>query len=207
MENHSLEDMRSVWQETFPPGMEALDDSPGWQDVLARLQQYERRVFRINLVKTVASVTILLLAGGIVIPGHADSWLVLGGLGWIVLNALVFLALYWRWQFQVHTMPLHWNTMEFIQIARNGLMRERKLFRRFMPLFGLAMIIGLQVIYLGILQGYPLPSRILSHVVSVLALLAALAGGLRFRQRRFQREMQPLLDQLDLLKTSWQENG
>jgi hypothetical protein len=207
MDNLFLEEMRSVWQESSPPGTEPSDDSPNWQDLLAGLRRYERQVLRVNVAKTIGGVVTLLLAGGILLPGHIDSWLVLGGLSWVALSTLSFIIVYWRWQFRVGTLPLDRSALELIRLARHGLMRERTLFWRFMPLFGLAMIVGLQVVYLGILRNEPPTDRLLFHVLSALTLLAVLAGALRFRRRRFQREMQPLLDRLEQLEASWQENG
>lgn len=206
MRENTWEDLRFLWQQQVPPGCTDGGEATGWPGVLTGMRQYERRVFRINRIKTAAAGILLLMAGTILLPGRTGSWLVTGGLAWIAVSMTVFLILYWRWQFRVDTLPLERSTLELIRMAQHALSRERTLFWRGMPLLGVALIAGLQLIYLDLLREEPLPDRLLWHGTSVLALLTALAGGLRFRQKRFQREMQPLLNRLQLLEKSFMEN-
>jgi hypothetical protein len=206
MDITALDDMRAAWQEQRPAGLAAWERPDAWEDLLTGLRGYEHRVLGINTVKMIAGAILLLFTMGVLLPKYASSRLVIGGASWIAVSFTVFAVMYWRRQFRARSLAFERSTFDLIQSARQGLERERSFFRRFMPLLGLILISGLQIVYLDLLRDDPWPTRLLLHGVSVVALAAALAGGLRFRERRFKREMQPLLDQLDSLALSLQED-
>lgn len=195
------DEMKSIWQENADKPASPQD----WQSMLAGLRKYEKQVSRVNRGKTGAAIAVLLLACAALIPKHLHSWMVLAGLGWIALSLCLFLVLNRRWQFRTDALPLDRSSLELIGVARKALERERALFLRALPLLCFSVVVGLQLISLGVLRNAPVPDRILLHAVSVLAVAAVLIGGLRFRSRRFRREMQPLLDQLVAFETTWRE--
>jgi hypothetical protein len=186
------EEAKSVWQR-------CADEAAGprdWQTMLGGLREYETRVSRINRGKSWTALTILLLAFASLLPGHLHSWMVPAGLAWIGLSVSLFIVLHRRWQFRAEALPLDRNTLELIGFVREALHRERRLFFRALPLLCASIVAGLQLISLDVLRTAPVPDRVVLHTASVLAVAAVLAGGLRFRSRRFKREMKPLLDRL-----------
>lgn len=197
MELTALDDMRVTWQQQSPPGIEEWEARHDWHHLFSGLRHYERRVLTINRVKLFVALVLLAAVVTVLLPRHLSSPLVLCGLGWMIASFCAFAVLYWRRQFRASTLPLDHSSLELITAAREGLERERAFFRRSMPLFGLALIVGLQILYLGQLHDVPWPTRLLFHVISIVGLAAALVAGLRFREWRFSREMQPLLDRLD----------
>jgi hypothetical protein len=157
--------------------------------LIGEMARHQDRQLRITAAKTIA-VAVLLIPLCWIMARHLRSPLVVCGILWIVASVIAFMLAYWRRQFRVSRLDFSAPARDFAATAAARLKEQHRLFGAPSLVFLLCVIAGLNLTLLGVSAGLA-AHLIYSAEVAVFAWI-----GLRIRERRFQRESQPLIDRL-----------
>ena len=141
----------------------------------------------------------------ITLSKFALSFFAVSGICWILLSTIIFLTVYWKSQFSLTRLKLIDSSTDFLDNAIDSLDSQKKLFKVKFWIFGISLLIGLNILYLGILTGGSLSEKLILHIGMSLFLLAAIYGGIKIRKFRFKNEYQPLIDELLKMKKDFGE--
>ncbi|MCA9732703.1 MAG: hypothetical protein H6696_00185 [Deferribacteres bacterium] len=190
MEN--FENLKGLWQQQkFAVGEKNLQkDMP---QIMKKLHQFEKKNTRINFVKTVAISLILLLLGI-----HLDGFSAvpptsMAGFVWMICVTLVFIILYWKMQFQLDHLDMQLESGVFLRNASRLLEKQKWLFRWPFRFFVLAMLLGVNLTTISSTLNMVLWEKIALHSGSSFIILLAFFLGIKIRQIRFKKEIDPLL--------------
>jgi hypothetical protein len=176
--------------------MKELEELQGlWQQqhlLVGEMARYQQRQFGINTIKTVTVAALLALVYAIA-ARFLHEPLVLAGFLVMAVSIVTFLVMYWRKQFRIARLDFSAPSREFMNSAVALLLGERQVFRAPALVMALLVLVGMNVMLLGLHSGP------LLHVINSLEIVAACWFGLTVRKRRFQRENQPLVDRLSAI--------
>jgi hypothetical protein len=194
----NFKELQHLWQRR---GAAATDSPVDAASLFAgRLKSFEKKQLRINLVKTAALVLILVPFFSYLLLYKSASAAVMAGAGWILISTAAFMVLYWKKQFRYTSLDLNLPGSEFINSVLDKLNYHKKLFRIHFPLFGFSLLLGINIIYLGVFGQYDLSARLIYHFAGSFFVLAAVPLGIKIRKIKFNREYQPLIEELEAVK-------
>jgi len=107
------------------------------------------------------------------------------------------MTFYWKKQFRYSSLDFSLPGSELIESVLAKLNYQKKLFRIHFPLFSLSLIIGINIIYLGVFRQYGIADRLIYHLAGSAFILLAAPLGLKIRKMKFNKEYQPLIDELE----------
>lgn len=157
--------------------------------LIGEMARHQDRQLRINVAKTIA-VAVLLIPLCWIMARHLRSPLVVCGILWIVASVIAFMIAYWKRQFRVSRLDFAAPSREFIATAVARLKDQHRLFGAPFVVFVLCLVAGLNSTLAG------LSTRLAGHLIYTAEVAVCCWIGLRIRERRFQRESQPLIDRL-----------
>lgn len=164
--------------------------------VVKRLKAFEKLQIQINTIKIVAMMLVMGSFVWYLFRFSEPSKVVLLGLFWIVACLLIFIIIYWRKQFNANQLNFSLRTREFIDLAINKLNEQKKIFRSIFPLLVVSLIVGLNLIYLGVLNELSSGLRIVYHLIVSTILAGMIPIGFKIRNWKFKKENQPVIDDL-----------
>ncbi len=123
-----------------------------------KLKSFEKKQFRINLAKTIAVVAILANFTFLLQSHKTESLFLYVGLIWVLLSTVIFMIIYWRMQFKLSDLNLNDTTSNLINSAINKLNNQKKINTRFLPIYVLFLVVGINIVYLGIFDEFSLIS-------------------------------------------------
>ncbi len=192
-----LKDLQSLWQGHKLDTDLGIDANQLTHSFIAKMKQTEKKVFRLNLAKTVAiSLLITTLLLSISDMRAPFVWI---GMGVIVLSTLIMMTRYWQIQFKStnlnHDLPQNEFIEDTISQMKGAHMKFLKLFR----VFVFFLMIGINLLYLDLLQALEMPMRLLIHGIVTNFMLIVFLLGQFIRRKKFKRDFQPLIDDLEAL--------
>jgi hypothetical protein len=128
------------------------------------------------------------------------SILLIFGVSWVLFSSLLFMIFYWKKQFRLTGINYNLPTQIFLNSVIFTLDYQKKLFRIYFPLFALSLIFGLNIIYLDLMGQVSGLSRILYHTAASVIIGLATLLGLKIRKLKFQKEYQPLINELQTIQ-------
>ncbi len=194
--SNNFDELQNLWQ-TQRAGQFESETS---QDIVSLITEkhksFEKKQLRINLAKTFALILILVPFCSYLILYKSPSVFTYLGAGWILLSTVAFMVLYWKKQFRYSSLDLNQSGSEFIKTILNKLNYQKKLFRIHFPLLVFSLLIGINIIYLGMFSHYDITTRLVYHFAGSVFILIVSPLGLKIRKMRFNKEYQPLIDEL-----------
>jgi len=192
-----LKDLQSLWQGHKLDTDLGIDANQLTHSFIAKMKQTEKKVFRLNLAKTVAiSLLITTLLLSISDMRAPFVWI---GMGVIVLSTLIMMTRYWQIQFKStnlnHDLPQNEFIEDTISQMKGAHMKFLKLFR----VFVFFLMIGINLLYVDLLQALEMPMRLLIHGIVTNFMLIVFLLGQFIRRKKFKRDFQPLIDDLEAL--------
>lgn len=167
--------------------------------VISKLKSLQTRQDRINrlkllaisliLLSTVPSIFRLNLQGDVLIT-------VVAGFSIILVSLIVFFTYYLRNQLRVSKLPFGESTERFLDSAIQSLHKQNSIFRTPFLLFILGMLLGLNIMLLGMIDETEVYLRIQIHGSMSLFLLIAAFMGFRVRHYRTRQEVLPIIKEL-----------
>ncbi len=195
-----LDEMKKNWQNLKPAAKIKNDMKQSSEKVLSKLRKFENRQLRINLLKTsIVSMIFLYLIWSMIFETQVSTVKIIG-IAWLVISAVTFLTVYWKTQLKVDNLNANEKSLDFIDKVLDNFSEQKKLFSEKFRVFGIALIIGINILYLDLLKDLQLPLRLALHASASIVLIAAIFGGIKFRMLRFKREYDPLITELNDIK-------
>lgn len=192
-----LHELQSIWQGRKPDKDLKIDTNQVSDSIIAKIKQTEKKVDRLNRIKTViVSILILTLLWTLRDIRAPFVWV---GMGVIVLSTMIMMMKYWRIQFKSsnlnHDLPQNEFIEDTIMQMKGAHVKFVKLFR----VFVFFLMIGINLLYVDLLQVLEMPMRLLLHGIVTNFMLIVFALGLFIRRKKFKKEFQPLINELEAL--------
>ena len=192
-----LHELQAIWQGHKPDADINPDTDKITDSILGKIKQTEKKVFRINMAKTIlVSTLIITLLWSL---RNIQSLLVWMGMGIIAVSTLTMMIIYWRIQFKSsdlnHDLPQNEFIDDTISQMKGAHVKFVKLFR----VFVLLLIVGINLLYADLLKEMDMQTRLLFHGGVTVFLVIVFALGLIIRRKKFNREFHPLINELKSL--------
>ena len=200
-----IESLKKNWQNQKPASAIKYDFERITGDTLSRLKKFEKKQLRINLFKTIGIVLLFIyLIWAMLFATHV-SMIKITAIVWLVLSTAIFLRIYWKVQFKVNKLNVKGNSLDFIDDVIRNFTEQKNLFREKFWIFGIALIIGINILYLDFFSGVQLIARLGLHALVTVILALTIWGGIKFRMLRFKREYEPIINDLTKIKNDLTE--
>ena len=200
-----FDELKKNWQNQKPAAGKEVDLKKITDQSLSKLKKFEKKQFRINMFKTTGIVLIFIYLIWAMLFASAFSPVKLAAVAWLVISAAVFLRIYWKTQLRVNKLNVRSSSLDFIDDVLDNFSEQKKLFRERFWLFGLALIVGINLLDIDILKDLQIWPRIGLHAAVTVILAATIWGGIKFRMFRFKREYEPIVKELTNIKQDLSE--
>jgi len=195
-----LDDLKKNWQNQKPASNKRFDIEKVAIESLSKLKKFETKQFRINLFNTTGMVFILSYLIWAMLILTSFTIIKAAAVVWILTSVIIFLTIYWKIQFKVKNLNVNNNSLEFIDEVLENFSIQKKLFKEKFWIFGAALIIGTNILYLDLLKDVQTLERVGFHLLFSLIIAASIWGGIKFRMFRFKREYDPIIKELTKIK-------
>ncbi|NOZ47653.1 MAG: hypothetical protein GXO79_12860 [Chlorobi bacterium] len=199
----SILEIKSFWKKQAGNSFASAELNSFPDSVMNKIRKTERKVFILNVRKTIA-VTILL--SGFVwmfIYEHIQSLYSILGLSLIILSTLITMIVYWKMQFNISKLNFNLPQNEFIDKAILQMTKQKQQFVKLFSIFVIMLIIGINLLYIDLIGNEEFQIRLLYHLGISFFLLLTFFLGLRIRILIFKKEFQPLIDEMNKIKSSF----
>ena len=173
--------------------------------IVRRLKSFEKLQLRINTGKLIGIILIMGSFTWYLFHYSKPSFLVVVSLFWITACLAVFIIIYWRKQFQANQLNFSLQTNDFIDFTIDKINEQAKIFRTIFPFLVTTLIIGVNLLYLGILTDSSTGLRLIYHLLVSLVLVSFIPLGIKIRKWKFKKENQPVIDDLLNFKEEMKE--
>ncbi len=202
-----LDALKMNWQNQKSAADLKFDTGKMTAASLSKLKKFEKRILRINLIKTAGIVIAMALLIWVLLFASPASAFNVTAVSLLVISVIVFWTKYLKLQLSTARLNVKENSLDFIDDVLKNFSAQREFFRKDFKVFGAVLIVFINVLYLDLLNGMPLLERIGFHVVMTAVLLAVLFFGVKFRMRRFKNENEPIENELLKMKEDLKENA
>jgi uncharacterized membrane protein YecN with MAPEG domain len=194
-----MEEIIDIWQQAKTAG-DLTDHRYRADDLIPMIARLEKKQQKLVTFKTV-SVICLLLAILILLINRMDPGLfTLLGMGVFLLSTLSILVVLNHLRFRINEGERSLSTLKLAEITEQKINAERKIFTRYIPIFLLLALTGINLLYVDLIGDLEAHIRILAHLLLSGTMLAAAVLGLFIRIKRFRKQFLPLLDRIQEFK-------
>ena len=198
--------LKRNWQnQKLTPGKN-LDPEKITSDSLSKLKKFEKMQFRINMGKTTMIILMILFLVYTMLIATPLTALKLTAVSWIVFSVIYFLVVYWKMQLKVNKLNMQGNSLDFIDEVLKNFAIQRKFFKDKIWIFGAALVIGINILYLDVLKALTTIERLYFHLGFTVLMVLVLWLGIKFRMFRFRREYDPIINELTKIKEDLKDN-
>ena len=198
--------LKRNWQnQKLTPGKN-LDPEKITSDSLSKLKKFEKMQFRINMGKTTMIILMILFLVYTMLIATPLTALKLTAVCWIVFSVIYFLVVYWKMQLKVNKLNMQGNSLDFIDEVLKNFAIQRKFFKDKIWIFGAALVIGINILYLDVLKALTIIERLYFHLGFTVLMVLVLWLGIKFRMFRFRREYDPIINELTKIKEDLKDN-
>jgi hypothetical protein len=118
------------------------------------------------------------------------------GIIWVSVSAIIFMLYYWKIEFRISKHIITDSSTKFLNSVINDLGTNQKRFREKFWLYGISIIIGINIYYIDAINDFDLLKRLLTHIGMSALLLVSISYAIKNRERKFKKQYQPLIDEL-----------
>ena len=196
----NLQQLQNIWQGHQPEKDFDFDTNKISESILDKIKKTEQKVLRINVAKTI--IISILILNFIWIFNQLNlstifTWL---GVGFITISSMVTMIIYWRIQFRSSNLNHNLPQNKFVEDAIYQMKNQKNQFVKLFRWFVLFIIIGINLFYFDLLEDINLNLRLIYHFSITVFMVIMFLLGLKFREKKFKREFQPLIDELESTK-------
>ncbi|MFA8341512.1 MAG: hypothetical protein ACEPO8_00945 [Rhodothermaceae bacterium] len=191
--------VKKMWQTQTLEQLTDLNPDFVMEGVLARLSKFEKKQFRINVLKILA-VVIFILFLAVRVP---MSFFSISGLLLVVTGAVFFLTVYMQHQFKVSKLNLENDSLTLIDEAVEFLKRHLLVFKKYFWIFGLLLFLGINLIYFDVFRESEFSLRLIAHSVGSMMIVISYFGGMTIRKFRHKKEYIPVISELIEIKNDF----
>lgn len=192
-----IDELKNIWQNQKMDSQQEINQEKMFsENMLDKLKKFEKKQDKRTNFKTFGIIAILTAYLIVLIVTEKITFFLAAGFIIIGLSAGIFMYLYRKTQFKIEKLNLFSETKELISSAVAVLEEQKELYKGKFRIFFTGLILGLNVLYLDLLKDLASTERILMHVGMTIILLITMYFGLKLRKRIFNRDFQPLIDEL-----------
>lgn len=196
----NLNELQNIWQGHQPEREIDLNTDKISESVLEKIKKTENKVYRINIVKSIAvSMLSLSMVWFFRNQNIKSIWAWLG-ICVITIDILVMMILYWKIQFKGSNLNHDLPQNEFINDAIYQMKKFKSNFQILFAFFVAFLIVGINLLYLDLLKDLEFMSRLSYHLGITAFLLLSYVLGLKIRKLKFKKDFQLLIDKLESIK-------
>ena len=197
---HNIDELQVLWQ-----NQEMKDTPKGFSkelrnEIIEKASKTGKKIFRINILKTIGLVIIFANLIYMLYRSNIDSLFQFVGVGLMMLSTIIFMIIYWRTQFTQRKLDFSLQEYEFIDNSIKLIRNQKQLFRQQFKYFIVVIIISINIMYIDFFRDMETLTRIIFHLAYTLIFIAFYPIGLKIRERKFKKELQPLIDYLENIK-------
>ena len=198
--------LKRNWQNQKLTSGKNLDPEKITSDSLSKLKKFEKMQFRINMGKTTMIILMILFLVYTMLIATPLTALKLTAVSWIVFSVIYFLVVYWKMQLKVNKLNMQGNSLDFIDEVLKNFAIQRKFFKDKIWIFGAALVIGINILYLDVLKALTIVERLYFHLGFIVLMVLVLWLGIKFRMYRFRKEYEPIINELTSIKKDLKDN-
>ncbi|MEL6926340.1 MAG: hypothetical protein AAFO94_20020 [Bacteroidota bacterium] len=198
----NLEQLKNMWQQQSTPATPALSSNSSTQ-LVEQLQAYQRKT-----QKETRWLTFNLVATHVVLFGTfaiMQTWKYIVGVTLIVIAMDFMLVLVWKNQLSSREVDFNQQGTQFVSSILRKLKGRRKISSRFMPLYSLLLLVGLNLGWLDIfplMELTPLQQLLIQGAMTLLLGVGTFFGIKGFL-KKFDAEVNPMIEELDAVERDW----
>ena len=194
-----MDQLINIWQ-CLHSDHDAMDKKYKPEDLIPQVIRLEKNQKKVLLFKTYGSVSLLIMLLLIFFTQFTLAFNSLLGIGIITTSILSGVIALNRLRFRISDKERSLSTRSLVEAVEAKIKIERKLFRVYLPLLLLCVIMGINLMYLEFLGDLDTPTRVLYHLVLSAGMVVAFLLGLSVRIKRYRKRFLPLLDRIQKLK-------
>lgn len=194
---NELEYLRKVLANAATEESTAIPSAKESQNLMEKLSNLQGRQSKINRMKLFALFCILVYLITTVSKIGITSIAMYIGIIVLILSVVVFMTYYFRNQFNTAKLDYSLNSIQFAKQAIEQLKRQKSIFGIPFILFIFFMILGANLLFLGIGTEHSMYDIILLHLglSAMIAIFGSL--GLLVRRSRTKKEVDPIIEELN----------
>ncbi len=201
-----LDVLKNNWQKQKAASEIKMDEGKITESALSMLKKFEKKIFRINAVKTAGIIIAVILLIYTMLIATPPTVFKTAAVAVLLISITVFWTRYLKLQLKTAKFNVKENSVDFIDEVLKNFSAQREFFKKDFKVFGAVLIAALNIIYLDLLNGMPGLERIGFHTVMSALLIAVLFLGIKFRMRRFRNENAPIEKELIKIKDDLKES-
>jgi F0F1-type ATP synthase assembly protein I len=199
-----IEELQDTWQKQAVS--DVADYNTTSKSIIEKIKTTERKIYRINIFKTVGLLIIFSILFYMMKEIEDKSILLYLGTGIIAISTIVFLIIYWKNQFRIKKLNFNLPELKFIDDSIEKIRSQKSFFQRLFLYLIICMILGINIIYFDLLSEYRSSIRLNFHLLYSLLFVGLYFIGLKIREKKFKKELQPLIDDMLELKNELNNN-
>lgn len=194
---NELEYLRKVLADAATEESHAIPSPKESQNLMKKLSNLQSHQTKMNRLKLVVIFCIILYLITTVSKIGITSIAMYAGIIVIILSVVVFMSFYLRNQFNTAKLDYSLNSIQFAKQAIEQLKRQKSIFGIPFILFIFFMILGANLLFLGIGTEHSMYDIILLHLglSAMIAIFGSL--GLLVRRARTKKEVDPIIEELN----------
>jgi len=196
-----MDQLINIWQ-CLHSDHDATDKKYKPEDLIPQVVKLEKNQKKVLSFKTYISVSLLIMLLIIFFTQFPLAFSSILGIGIITISILAGVISLNRLRFRILDEERSLSTHSLIEVVEAKIKTEQRLFRVYLPLLLLVVILGINLMYMDFLSELEIRTRILYHLVLSVSMVVAFLLGLSVRIKRYKKRFLPLLNQIRKLKSA-----
>ena len=190
-----MEKYIEIWQQAHTGGtsMDSVYRSDDLVPQIAKLEKNQQRVLRYKTLGAMIGLAALLV---VFMNRMEFTFFSILGIGIFAVSIVVSVLILNRLRFRITDEERSRSTLQLAAISERKILTERRIFTRYLPLFMMVALAGINLMYTDLFMGEETGTRILYHLVMSGSILLGAVVGLSVRIRRFRAQFLPLLERI-----------
>lgn len=198
--------LKQLWQSQKKYSSRKSDIIKHYRPIVKKFKNFGRRLFWRNLLKTLFTAAALIFYVFILLTNKKTSFFLDLGLVWIITNTIVFMVIYWKKQPRIRDLNFDKPSTKFIESTLEKLYFHKKMIHLIFPVFGFLVILGINLVYLGLFQSIAADKRLTYHLVATFILMLAVLRGIKILEKRHKKHFLPLIQNLESYRSDLVES-
>ena len=194
-----MDQLIEIWQTVATDQLE-MDKKYRPDDLIPQVIKLQKNQKKVLRFKTYGSVSVLFMVLVIFLSQFAMEFFSISGICTITASILGSLILLDRKRFKITDKERSLSTLNLAKVLEAKIKTERQLFSVYLPVMLLLIILGINLVYYGLISELETKTRIIYHIILTVSMVVAFFAGLSVRIIRFRKRFLPLLKRIHEFK-------
>ena len=192
-------ELKTIWESQKKLYIKSVNFDGLSESILLKIKKTEQKIHTLNIFKTIAVSTLMLYFIYLNLKNGINSIVLLSGFIIVLLSTVITMIYYWKIQFRTSNLNYNLPQKDFLTDAMKQMKSFRNTFVRLFRVLVFFMILGINIIYIDLLIELPYLHKIMYHIGFTLLFILIYFLGIKFREKKFYNEFQPLIDEISEL--------